>query len=79
MMFMEEYDDEDMDPRVKEAYVQLNAHCSPDHSDRKVVGHRPCHKRFTLYKLELNVVKQNSDRLYGNVSGCNIQQPLSPE
>ncbi|XP_060558029.1 voltage-dependent calcium channel subunit alpha-2/delta-3-like isoform X2 [Ruditapes philippinarum] len=62
---LEDYDYEDLKPQERMSYNQVKLTCSSDSADKKIVGHRPCHRQFTLYKA-------NFDRkaAEGTVKGC---------
>lgn len=65
-----DYDYDSLGPREKEAYKQaLMAMCPDGERERKVVGHRPCHKQFTLYELQFDTLDSSGGR-NGNVVGC---------
>ena len=48
-------------------FYQVKLSCSSNSADKNIVGHRPCHRQFTLYKA--NFEKRAAE---GTVNGCQV-------
>ncbi|XP_053385915.1 voltage-dependent calcium channel subunit alpha-2/delta-3-like isoform X2 [Mercenaria mercenaria] len=62
-----EYDYEELAPQERLSYNQVKLLCSSKKAVKKIVGHRPCHRSFTLYRANFNFNKPSA---HGSVKGC---------